>query len=43
MEGLFEVVVLLNLNFLTQNESYLIDFLILEQSPTSGQLFYRAI
>ena len=43
MEGLFEVVVLLNLNFLTQNESYLIDFLILKQSPTSGQLFYRAI
>ena len=33
----------LNLNFLTQNETYLIDFLILEQTPTSGKLFYRAI
>ena len=33
----------LNLNFLTQNETYLIDFLILDQTLTSGKLFYRSI
>ena len=33
----------LNLNFLTQNETYLTNFLILEQTLTSGKLFYRVI
>ena len=34
---------LLNLNFLTQNETCLVDILILGQTFTSGQLFYRTI
>ena len=42
MEGLFEVVVLKS-QFSDQNETYLIDFLILELTLTSGKLFYRAI
>ena len=33
----------LNLNFLTQNDTCLIDVLILEQTLTSGKLFYEAI
>ena len=32
----------LNLNLVNQNETCLIDFLILEQTLTSGRLFYRA-
>ena len=42
MEGLFEVVVLKS-QFSDQNETYLINFLILELTLTSGKLFYRAI
>ena len=39
----FPRLLLLNLNFLTQNETCLVDILILGQTFTSGQLFCRAI
>ena len=40
MKGLLEVVAL---NSQTQNETCLVDVLILGQNFTSGQLFYQAI